>query len=81
MGDRSSLVNRIVRYRALVQDILDKEFYNAVVEEVDAAGNRRTISAHLQDSVTCSPSGEYIDFDSAGTVIMDRYFIIPSTCR
>lgn len=71
-----SCKNRIVRCRMLVQDILDKEFYNGMVEEVDSAGNRRTLHTKYQDSINCTTPDCYIDFDSSASIILERQPVV-----
>ena len=73
---RESCKNRVVRCRVLVQDILDKEFYNGAVEEVGPSGNRRTVCTKYQDSIQCSTPGGYLDFDSPASVISERQPVV-----
>lgn len=72
--------NRLVRVPGLlVQDLLEREFYNGVVEEVcctsdspDSEVSRRTIHAKYLDRIECSSACNYIDFDSSACRIFER---------
>ena len=64
----------MVKYRCLVHDVLDKEYYNGIVEEVsNIDGSRHSINGKYKDFVDCTHSDSYLDFDSSASKINERY--------
>ncbi|PIK49482.1 putative mini-chromosome maintenance complex-binding protein [Apostichopus japonicus] len=69
----------LVRYRGMVQDMFDPEFYLGVYEVEDKSSNMKTLkSGKYQDVASCSPT-QKINLESRNNVTMNRqtYYCVP----
>lgn len=69
----------LVRFRCMIQDMFDPEFYMGVYETVDTGTNARAL--HLgkyRDVADCTPQQE-VDFHSGRTVTLERqtFYCVP----
>ncbi|NWW85465.1 MCMBP protein, partial [Rhynochetos jubatus] len=71
--------NSLVKFRCMVQDMFDPEFYTGVYETVDPNTNARVLHfGKYRDVAECGPQQE-IDFNSAQTVTSERqtFYCVP----
>ncbi|XP_056408418.1 LOW QUALITY PROTEIN: mini-chromosome maintenance complex-binding protein [Hyla sarda] len=69
----------LVRFRCMIQDMFDPEFYMGVYETVDlGTGSRVRHLGKYRDVADCVPNHE-VDFHSRGTVTLERqtFYCIP----
>jgi hypothetical protein len=70
-SEASLSTEKLYRYRGLIRDIYDVEFYSAVVNVVDKEGCNRLRFAKYRDSV--DDANVSVDFESPNNVTLERY--------
>ncbi|NXK48211.1 MCMBP protein, partial [Chauna torquata] len=71
--------NSLVKFRCMVQDMFDPEFYMGVYETVDPSTNARVLHfGKYRDVAECGPQQE-IDLNSSQTVTLERqtFYCVP----
>lgn len=71
--------NSLVRYRCMIQDMFDPEYYLATYEAVDTKTNSTSLKCGMYRDITDCPLGHQIDTESPRSVTSERqtFYCVP----